>query len=48
MLAEGKIRQKGVLPPECLDPLPILRELGINGVDTYVHREETTKIQSAE
>jgi saccharopine dehydrogenase (NAD+, L-lysine-forming) len=46
MLAEGKIRQKGVLPPECLDPLPILRELGLNGVETHVQRKETTKIQS--
>jgi len=48
MLAEGKIRQKGVLPPECLDPLPILRELGLNGVDTHVSRTETTKIQNGE
>jgi len=48
MLAEGKIRQKGVLPPECLDPLPILRELGLNGVDTHASRTETTKIQNGE
>jgi saccharopine dehydrogenase (NAD+, L-lysine forming) len=46
MLAEGKIKQKGVIPPESLDALPILRELGLNGVDTHVSRTETTKIQS--
>jgi len=46
MLAEGKIRQKGVLPPECLDPFPILRELIINGVDTHVSRMDTAKIQN--
>ena len=48
MLAEGKIKQKGVIPPECLDPLPILRELGLNGVDTHVSRTETTNIQNGE
>ena len=48
MLAEGKIEQKGVLPPECLDPLPILRELSLNGVDTHASRTETTKIQNGE
>jgi saccharopine dehydrogenase (NAD+, L-lysine-forming) len=48
MLAEGKIKQKGVLPPECLDPLPILRELALNGVNTHVSRTETTKIQNGE
>ena len=46
MLAEGKIKQKGVIPPECLDPLPLLRELGHDGVDTHVSRTETTKIQN--
>jgi len=46
MLAEGKIKQKGVLPPECLDPLPILRELSLNGVDTHASRTETKRIQS--
>ena len=46
MLAEGKIKQKGVLPPECLDPLPILRELGLSGVDTRASRTETTKIKN--
>ena len=45
MLSEGKIGQKGVLPPECLDPLPILRELSLNGVDTHTSRTDTTKIQ---
>ena len=48
MLAEGKIKQKGVIPPECLDPLPILRELSLNGVGTHVSRMETTKIQNGE
>jgi saccharopine dehydrogenase (NAD+, L-lysine-forming) len=48
MLAEGKIKQKGVLPPECLDALPILRELSLNGVDTHAFRTETTKIQNSE
>jgi saccharopine dehydrogenase (NAD+, L-lysine-forming) len=48
MLAEGRIKQKGVIPPESLDPLPILRELGLNGVDTRVSRAETTNIQKGE
>jgi len=48
MLAEGKIKQKGVIPPESLDPLPILRELDRNGVDTHISRTETTKIQNSE
>jgi len=48
MLADGKIKQKGVLPPECLDPLPILGELGLSGVDTHVSRTETTNIQKRE
>jgi saccharopine dehydrogenase (NAD+, L-lysine-forming) len=48
MLAEGKIKQKGVLPPECLDPLPILKELSLNGVDTRASRTETTRIQTSE
>ena len=47
MLAEGKIKQKGVLPPECLDPLPILRELSLSGVDTHVSRTESTKIPNS-
>ena len=47
MLAEGKIKQKGVLPPECLDPLPILRQLSLTGVDTHASRTETTKLQSS-
>ena len=46
MLAEGRIREKGVIPPESLDPLPILRELALNGVDTRVSRTETTNFQS--
>ena len=46
MLSEGKIRQKGVLPPECLDPLPILRELSLNGVDTHASRTDTAEIQN--
>jgi len=46
MLSEGKIKQKGVVPPESLDPLPILRELGLNGVVTHVSRTETSDIQS--
>ena len=46
MLAEGKINQKGVIPPECLDPLPILRELGLSGVETHVSRTETTIIRN--
>ena len=46
MLAEGKINQKGVIPPECLDHLPILRELGLSGVETHVSRTETTIIRN--
>jgi len=46
MLAEGKIKQKGVIPPECLDPLPILKELRINGVETHVSRTETTGVRN--
>jgi len=46
MLAEGRIKQKGVIPPESLDPLPMLRELALNGVDTHVSRTETTNFQN--
>jgi saccharopine dehydrogenase (NAD+, L-lysine-forming) len=38
MLAEGKIRQKGVIPPESLDPSLILRELKHEGVETRVSK----------
>jgi len=48
MLAEGKIKQKGVIPPESLDPYPILRELVRKGVDTCVSRTELGKVQSTE
>ena len=48
MLAEGKIKQKGVLPPESLDALPILRELDRNGVDTHISRTEEAEIQNGE
>jgi len=41
MLAEGKIEQRGVIPPESLDPDPILRELGKRGINTEVSRTET-------
>lgn len=43
MLAEGKIRQKGVIPPESLDPEPILRELKREGVETRVSRTNLGK-----
>lgn len=43
MLAEGKIRQKGVIPPELLDPGPILRELTREGVKTRASRTELVK-----
>ena len=46
MLAEGRIKQKGVVPPESLDPLPVLRELGLRGVDTHVSRTELGKVQN--
>jgi saccharopine dehydrogenase (NAD+, L-lysine-forming) len=48
MLAEGKIKQKGVIPPELLEPYPILRELSQEGVDTKISRTELGKIQSVE
>jgi len=38
MLAEGKIDIRGVIPPESLDPLLILRELGLRGVTTQVSK----------
>ncbi|HUI23163.1 MAG TPA: saccharopine dehydrogenase C-terminal domain-containing protein [Nitrososphaerales archaeon] len=44
MLADGKIRQKGVVPPESLDPAPILSELAHNGISTRISRTETAKI----
>ena len=44
MLAEGKIKQKGVIPPESLDPVLILRELAYSGVNTRISRTETVKI----
>ncbi|MGD0477308.1 MAG: saccharopine dehydrogenase C-terminal domain-containing protein [Nitrososphaerales archaeon] len=43
MLAEGKISQKGVIPPELLDPEPILRELMQEGLETKVSRTELDK-----
>jgi len=46
MLAEGKIKQKGVIPPESLDPSPILRELSREGVDTQMSKMELGKIQN--
>ena len=46
MLSEGKIKQKGAIPPESLDPLPIIRELGLSGVDTHVSRTETASVQN--
>ena len=45
MLAEGKIRQKGVIPPESLDPSPILKELAYEGVDTRMSKTESGRIQ---
>ena len=48
MLAEGRIKQKGVIPPESLDPLPILNELDHRGVDTHVSRTELGKVQNGE
>jgi saccharopine dehydrogenase (NAD+, L-lysine-forming) len=41
LLAEGKIQQRGVIPPESLDPDPILTELSRQGVDTQVSRTES-------
>ena len=43
MLAEGKIRQTGVVPPESLDPAPIVEELGRSGVETRLSRTETAR-----
>jgi saccharopine dehydrogenase (NAD+, L-lysine-forming) len=48
MLAEGRIKQKGVIPPESLDPLPILRELGQRGVETHLSRTELGRIHCDE
>jgi saccharopine dehydrogenase (NAD+, L-lysine forming) len=48
LLAEGKIRQKGVIPPETLDPYPILRELAQEGIDTHVSRTELSKVPNEE
>ena len=44
MLAEGKIGQKGAVPPESLDPVPILSELSRSGVTTRISRTETSGI----
>ena len=46
MLAEGKIEQTGVIPPESLDPDPILRELGHKGVETRVSRTESRTLEA--
>ena len=46
MLAEGKIEQTGVIPPESLDPDPILRELGRRGVETRVSRTESRTLET--
>lgn len=46
MLAEGKIRQKGVVPPESLDPAPILAELARAGVDTRLSRTESGQVRN--
>lgn len=43
MLAEGKISQKGVIPPELLDPESMLAELTQEGVETRVSRTEQGK-----
>ena len=48
MLAEGKIKQKGVIPPESLEPYPILRELSQEGVDTKISKTELGKIRNEE
>jgi saccharopine dehydrogenase-like NADP-dependent oxidoreductase len=44
MLAEGKIGQKGVVPPESLDSDAILRELTKEGVHTRITRSERRKL----
>ena len=46
MLAEGKVRQKGVIPPESLDPFPILKELARAGVDTRLSRTELGRVRN--
>jgi saccharopine dehydrogenase (NAD+, L-lysine-forming) len=46
LMAEGKIKQKGVVPPESLDPAPILGELLQEGVHTHILRTELSEIQN--
>ena len=46
MLAEGKVRQKGVIPPESLDPSPILKELAHAGVDTHLSKTESGTVRN--
>jgi saccharopine dehydrogenase (NAD+, L-lysine-forming) len=46
MLAEGKIGQKGVLPPESLNPRPILKELGLRGVDSRISKTHLSKVHN--
>lgn len=46
MLAEGKIGQKGVVPPESLDAGPILKELVGAGVDTRLSKTESGGVRT--
>ena len=46
ILAEGRIDKKGVIPPESLDPAPILMELGKRGVETLVSKTESGTVEA--
>jgi saccharopine dehydrogenase (NAD+, L-lysine-forming) len=46
MLAQGGIRQKGVIPPELLDPDAVLRELAQEGVHTRVMKSERRQLKA--
>ncbi len=39
MLTKGEIKNRGVMPPECLDPDPFLDKLAEKGIRTYEKME---------
>jgi saccharopine dehydrogenase (NAD+, L-lysine-forming) len=40
MLAKGEIEERGVIPPECLKPLPILKEIEKKGIKIHEKMQE--------
>jgi saccharopine dehydrogenase-like NADP-dependent oxidoreductase len=41
MLAKGNIKTRGVIPPECLEPKPLLTEIAKKGIEIHENLQET-------